>query len=97
MGLRDLRAKAIFQARVECPIGRNPGDVRPVGAGMSELLSSVGSGYGAYCQKRGSLLIALLAGGDKSTQAIESQSAAATEPSPHPQLTTLKAIQQLGL
>ena len=37
MGLRDLRAKAIFQARVECPIGRNPGDVRPVGVGISEL------------------------------------------------------------
>ena len=37
MGLRDLRAKAIFQARVERPIGGNPDDVRPVGAGMSEL------------------------------------------------------------
>ena len=37
MGLRDLRAKAIFQARVQRPIGSNQGNVRPDGAGMYEL------------------------------------------------------------
>lgn len=37
MGLLDLSVKAILQARIERPIGINPGDVRPVGAGMSEL------------------------------------------------------------
>ena len=36
-GLPTLRAKAIAQARVEHPIGGNPGDVRPVGGGVSEL------------------------------------------------------------
>ena len=45
MGLRDLRAKAIFQARVECPIGGNPGDVRLVGAWEPELQIKVGPWY----------------------------------------------------
>ena len=97
MGLRDHRAKAILQARVERPIGGNPGDGRPVGAGMSELQINVGPGYRGYFQQRRSLLIVLLPDGDKSTQAKDSHSAAATQRSPHPQLTTLKAIQQLGL
>jgi putative addiction module killer protein len=67
-GLRDLRAKAIVQARVERLIGGNPGDVRPVGAGVSELRINLGPGYRVYFQQRGSVLIILLAGGDKSTQ-----------------------------
>jgi putative addiction module killer protein len=66
-GLRDLRAKA--QARVERLIGGNPGDVRPIGAGVSELRINYGPGYSVYYQQRGSTLIILLAGGDKSTQA----------------------------
>jgi putative addiction module killer protein len=67
-GLRDLRAKAIVQARVERLISGNPGDVRPVGAGVSELRINFGPGYRVYFQQRGAVLIILLAGGDKSTQ-----------------------------
>lgn len=67
-GLRDQRAKAIIQARVERLIGGNPGDVRPVGAGVSELRINLGPGYRVYFQQRGSVLIILLAGGDKATQ-----------------------------
>lgn len=97
MGFWDLRAKAIFQARVERPIGGNRGGVQPVGGGVSELQIKVGPGYRGSYQKRGSVLIVLLPSGNKITQAKDSQSAAATQPSPHPQLSTLKAIQQLGL
>jgi putative addiction module killer protein len=68
-GLRDLKAKAKVQARVERLIGGNPGDVRPVGAGVSELRINYGPGYRVYYQQKGSALLILLAGGDKSTQA----------------------------
>ena len=74
-GLRDLRAKAIVQARVERLICGNPGDVRPVGAGVSELRIHFGRGYRIYFQQRGALLIILLAGGDKSTQAKDIKAA----------------------
>ena len=74
-GLRDLRAKAIVQARVERLISGNPGDVRPVGAGVSELRINFGPGYRVYFQQRGAVLIILLAGGDKSTQAKDIRAA----------------------
>ena len=75
--LRDLRAKAIVQARVERLISGNPGDVRPVGAGVSELRINFGRGYRVYFQQRGVALIILLAGGDKSTQAKDIRTAMA--------------------
>ncbi|MFO0037797.1 MAG: type II toxin-antitoxin system RelE/ParE family toxin [Synechococcaceae cyanobacterium] len=68
-GLRDLRAKAFIQARIEHFICGNPGDVRPVGAGVSGLRIHYGQGYRVYSKQRGSMVIILLAGGDKSTQA----------------------------
>ena len=74
-GLRDLRAKSLVQARVERLICGNPGDVRPVGAGVSELRINYGPGYRVYFQQRGTVLIILLAGGDKNTQAKDIQSA----------------------
>jgi putative addiction module killer protein len=76
-GLRDLRAKARVQARVERLIGGNPGDVRPVGSGVSELRINYGPGYRVYYQQRGSTLIILLAGGDKISQAKDIEKALA--------------------
>ena len=46
----------------------NPGDVKPAGAGVSELRIDYGPGYRVYFMKSGTLVIVLLAGGDKRTQ-----------------------------
>lgn len=55
----------------------NPGDVRPVGNGVSELRIDAGPGYRVYYATRGEELILLLAGGDKSTQARDIEAALA--------------------
>ena len=46
----------------------NPGDVKPIGKGVSELRVDYGAGYRVYFVQRGDMLIVLLAGGDKRTQ-----------------------------
>jgi len=66
--LRDHRAGAKIAARIDRLAFGNPGDVRPVGGGISELRIHYGPGYRVYFVKRGSTLILLLCGGDKSTQ-----------------------------
>lgn len=67
--LRDATAKAKVAARVRRLAFGNPGDVRPVGGGISELRIQYGPGYRVYYVQRGAILIVLLCGGDKATQA----------------------------
>lgn len=66
--LRDKRARTIIAARLMRLAEGFPGDVEPVGDGISELRIHYGPGYRIYFQKRGNLLIVLLCGGDKGSQ-----------------------------
>ncbi len=75
LDLRDLRARARVQASIERLIGGNPGDVKPIGSGVSELRINYGPGYRVYFQQKGSTLIILLAGGDKSSQSKDIEEA----------------------
>jgi len=67
-GLRDVRARARILVRIERLSLGNPGDVRPVGEGVSELRIDYGPGYRVYYKKIGQTIVVLLAGGDKRTQ-----------------------------
>jgi putative addiction module killer protein len=67
-GLRDAQTRARIAARVRRLAFGNPGDVKPVGEGVSELRIHYGPGYRVYYIQRGAVLIVLLCGGDKSTQ-----------------------------
>jgi putative addiction module killer protein len=73
--LRDIHARARIQARIERLATGNPGDVRPVGEGVSELRIDYGPGYRVYYTKRGRTVLILLAGGDKRTQATDIKTA----------------------
>ena len=74
-GLRDIQARARVQARIERLATGNPGDVEPVGEGVSELRINYGPGYRVYFKKRGRELVILLAGGNKNTQAKDIKTA----------------------
>ena len=69
-GLRDLRARARILVRVERLAAGNPGNVKPVGEGVSELRIDYGPGYRMYYKQQGQEVVILLAGGDKRTQAM---------------------------
>lgn len=66
--LKDTRAKATIAARIFRLANGLPGDVQPVGQGVSELRIHYGPGYRVYFCQRGDELILLLCGGNKSTQ-----------------------------
>ena len=74
-GLRDIRARARVLVRVERLAAGNPGDVRPVGEGVSELRIDYGPGYQVYFKKQGRTIVVLLAGGDKRTQSRDIETA----------------------
>lgn len=74
-GLRDVRARARVQIRIERLAAGNAGDVEPVGEGVSELRIDYGSGYRVYFKKHGREVVILLAGGDKRTQSADIKTA----------------------
>jgi len=67
--LRDVRAQVRIAARLRLAEAGNLGDWKPVGDDVSEMRVDFGPGYRLYFTRRGSILIVMLAGGDKSTQA----------------------------
>jgi len=73
--LQDIRARARIQARIERLAIGNPGNVKPVGEGVSEMRIDHGPGYRVYFIQHERSVIILLAGGDKSTQARDIKTA----------------------
>jgi putative addiction module killer protein len=67
-GLRDREARARITVRIRCLSLGNPGDVKSVGSGVSELRIDYGPGYRMYFVRRGDTVIVLLCGGDKRHQ-----------------------------
>ncbi|PWR21837.1 type II toxin-antitoxin system RelE/ParE family toxin [Zavarzinia compransoris] len=91
--LRDRRALARIGARIDRLAAGNPGDVVPVGDGVSEMRIHYGPGYRVYYVQRGQLVIVLLCGGDKSSQDRDIRQAKALaagleEPSAPPKTST---------
>ena len=74
-GLRDVRARARVLVRVERLAAGNPGDVKPVGEGVSEMRIDHGPGYRVYFKQQGHTVVVLLAGGDKRTQKTDIETA----------------------
>ena len=81
--LSDRRAAAKVLVRVSRLASGNPGDVKPVGHGVSELRIDYGPGYRLYFLRSGDRLVLLLTGGDKSTQAADIRTAHDTARSWH--------------
>jgi putative addiction module killer protein len=66
--LRDREARARILVRIRRLSLGNPGDVKPVGGGVSEMRIAYGPGYRVYFVARGEKVVILLCGGDKRTQ-----------------------------
>ena len=73
--LKDERARALIASRLDRLAFGHAGDVKPVGQGVSELRIDHGPGYRIYFQRRGDLILILLCGGDKSSQANDIETA----------------------
>jgi len=67
--LKDERARAAIALRLARLAFGHVGDAKSVGDGVSELRIHYGPGYRVYFQRRGEIIVVLLCGGDKSTQA----------------------------
>lgn len=70
-GLKDRRARARIQARIDRVEMGNFGDVAPVGDGISELRIFYGPGDRVYFVQKGNVVVVLLSGGDKSSQKLD--------------------------
>jgi putative addiction module killer protein len=69
--LKDRQAMARIAARIDRLALGNPGDVKSVGSGISEMRIDYGPGYRVYFVQRGAAVVVILCGGDKRTQAAD--------------------------
>jgi putative addiction module killer protein len=69
--LKDRQAMARIAARIDRLALGNPGDVKPVGSGISEMRIDYGPGYRVYFVQRGSAIVVILCGGDKRSHAAD--------------------------
>jgi len=76
-GIKDSLTHLRLARRLEKAQGGNLGDVKPVGGGVHEMREHFGGGWRMYYVKRGKVLIVMLGGGDKSTQAADIEKAMA--------------------
>jgi putative addiction module killer protein len=73
--LRDVNARRRIDVRIKRLAIGNPGDVPPVGEGVSEARIFYGSGYRLYFKDTGREIIILLCGGNKSNQSTDIEKA----------------------
>jgi putative addiction module killer protein len=73
--LNDSNARFRIYQRIERLASGNPGDVKPVGEGISEMRIDYGPGYRLYYKDTGKEIIVLLCGGDKTTQSRDIENA----------------------
>jgi putative addiction module killer protein len=67
-GLKDRQARARIAVRIRRLSLGNPGDLKPVGHGVSEMRVDYGPGYRVYFVRQGEAVAVLLCGGDKRHQ-----------------------------
>lgn len=77
VNLRDVVARARIAKRIDRVAAGNFGDAKSVGDGVGELRFTFGPGYRVYYTRRGDVVVILLCGGDKGTQAKDIEQAKA--------------------
>jgi putative addiction module killer protein len=73
--LKDSNARFRIYQRIDRLSNGNPGDVKPIGEGCSEMRIDYGPGYRVYYQDTGKEIIVLLCGGDKASQSKDIENA----------------------
>lgn len=73
--LKDSRARFRIHQRIRRLGLGNPGDVKPIGEGCSEMRIDYGPGYRLYYKDTGREIIILLCGGNKTTQEADIEKA----------------------
>ena len=70
-GIRDRMGVQRLNARLRKATLGNLGDVKPVGGGVYEMREHFGPGWRMYYVRRGEVVVLMLGGGVKSTQAAD--------------------------
>ena len=69
--LKDRQTIARIAARIDQLALGNPGNMKSVASGISEMRIDYGPGYRVYFVQRGAAVVVILCGGDKRTQAAD--------------------------